>query len=480
MILELVGSRIMAPFFGTSIIVWTSLIGIILGCLSLGYLLGGKIADEKPSYSVLGYIILISAIYIGIVSIIEQTIISGIKHSFADIRYGSIIGTLVIFGIPSVLLGMVSPYAVRLKIENLESSGTTVGQLYAISTVGSITGTFLAGFFLISYFGSSRILLILAVSLMTLSFLAFYQKSMKIAVKDLSLFVISTATLLAAGIYLKEPPRFEIDIDTLYNRIWIYNGIDYKTRRPVRNMTTDPHIIQSDMFLDKDDDLVYGYANFYRLVSHFNPDFKKSLMVGGAGYAFPKDYLRRYQNASLDVVEIDPEMTEVARKYFNLKNDHRLEIFHQDGRTFLSWTDRKYDVVFMDAIKSFYSIPYQLTTIEAMEQIYNLLDDDGVMFLNVIGTLKGENARFLRAELATCKAVFPQVYLFPVMSKYDTSMVQNIMFVALKSNKKPSFTSRDKELNSYLSNLLEKEIELDLPVLTDDFAPVEHYNLKMI
>ncbi len=480
MILEIVGSRILAPYFGTSTIVWTGLIGIILACLSLGYLLGGILADRRLNYRVLGSLLFIPAVFVGIVSVVEPALLAMIQNMTAGIRMGTVVGAVSLFGLPGVLLGMVLPYAIRLKLHSLDHSGRTIGRVYAISTVGSITGTFLAGFFLIAYLGSRHILLVLSLLLLALSWFPFYRGVARAKSDVFVLLVITAAAILGAHAALKTPSQYSVDIDTAYNRVWIYESTDRATNRPVRNMATDPLVIQSEMYLDRDDDLVDGYANFYRLAEHFKPGFRKSLMIGGAGYAYPKDYLRRFKGATLDVVEIDPGMTALARQFFNLEDDPRLTIFHQDGRTFLNQTQDKYDVIMVDALRSFYSVPYQLSTIEAIAKIRDRLTEDGVLFINMIGAIEGDNGRFVRAEYATCKRLFPRVYLFPTQTRNNGQQVQNIMLVATRSDKRIVLDNRDSELTRYLNEIWVKIIPDDVPVLTDDFAPVDFYNANML
>ena len=211
-----------------------------------------------------------------------------------------------------------------------------------------------------------------------------------------------------------------------------------------------------------------------------NPEFKKSLLLGGAAYSFPKDYLKKYPDALLDVVEIDPKLTELAKKYFKLEENPRMRIFHEDGRVFLNSTEEKYDVIFGDAFQSLYSIPYQLTTKEAVQKKYDILNDGGVVILNIISSIEGEKGKFLRAEYETYKSVFPQAYLFPVRNAENGDELQNIILVAIKSDVKPSFESDNRELNGYLKNHWQKDIEKDVPILKDEFAPVDYYIHKAI
>ena len=205
-------------------------------------------------------------------------------------------------------------------------------------------------------------------------------------------------------------------------------------------------------------------------------------MIGGSGYAFPKDYLRRYQDAKIDVVEIDPGLTELAKLHFNLSDDPRLSVFHEDGRTFLNRCDKKYDAVLMDAYKSMITIPYQLTTKEAVQKIYDVLNENGAVYANIISSLNTDNNLFLRSELATYKSIFPQVYLFAVQypnpTEEEKEYFQNFLLVGLKSSVSPDLESENTELNKYLSHLFKGNIQSDCEILTDEYAPVEFYAAK--
>jgi spermidine synthase len=470
MIFELVGSRVLGPYFGTSIFVWTSLIGIILGSLSIGYYLGGKIADKKSSFKSLSLIIFLAAISIGLTVLIKDFWLFALQNSFTDIRTSSVLASLGLFLPASVFLGMVSPYAVKLKINNLNTSASTVGNLYAISTTGSIFGTFLSGFYLIPHFGTNKLLIILSVTLVIISLALSAKKDTRI---KLSVFVIIVIGWLAiSGLNYMLPKSGFIDVDTAYNRI------DLRTNKIVKMMgiNNENH---SSMFLDSDE-LVNEYTKYYHLAKHFNPNFKKTLMLGGAGYSYPKDFLHKYPEATIDVVEIDPKVTELAKKYFKLEESPRLTIYHEDGRVFLNKTQGKYDVIFGDAFSSHYSLPYQLTTKEAVQKKYNILNDDGIVILNIISAIEGEKGKFLRAEYATYKSLFPQVYLFPVRDSGNSNMVQNIILVALKSEKVQTFNDSDPKLNEYLQHLWKKTVDADIPILTDNFAPVDYYINKTI
>lgn len=471
MIFELVGSRVLGPYFGTSLFVWTSLIGIILGSLSFGYYLGGKIADKKSTFKGLSLIIFLAAASIGLMVSIKDFWLIVLQSSFRDIRTSSVLASLTLFLPASVFLGMVSPYAVKLKITNLNTSASTVGNLYAISTTGSIFGTFLSGFYLIPHFGTNKLLIILSVTLLIISLALSAKKDAGIKLSVFAIFVIGW--LAISGLNYMLPKSGFIDVDTAYNRIWIYNRIDYRTNKIVKMMGINNEN-NSSMFLDSDE-LVNEYTKYYHLAKHFNPNFKKTLMLGGAGYSYPKDFLHKYPEATIDVVEIDPKVTELAKKYFRLEESPRLTIYHEDGRVFLNKTQEKYDAIFGDAFNSLHSLPYQLTTKEAVQKKYNILNDDGVVILNIISAIEGEKGKFLRAEYATYKSLFPQVYLFPVTSSGNGNIVQNIILVALKSEKDQTFNNSDPKLNEYLQHLWKRTVDADIPILTDNFSPVAYY-----
>lgn len=476
MVFELVGSRVLGPYFGTSIFVWTSLIGIILGSLSLGYYFGGKIADKKPSFESLALIIFLAAIFIGLTTFLKDFLLVYLQTQFADTKIASVIASIFLFLPASVLLGMVSPYAVKLKMENLNTSGSTVGNLYAISTTGSIFGTFLCGFYLIPKFGTNNLLIILSITLIVVSLALSLKKNFKIKLSTLVIVIICWFT--ANELKNFDEKNGFIDVDTAYNRIWIYDRIDKRTDQLVKIMgiNNENH---SSMFLNSDE-LVNEYTKYYHLAAHFNPDFKKALMLGGAGYSYPKSFLLKYPEAKIDVVEIDPKITELAKEYFRLGENPRLTVYHEDGRVYLNKTKEKYDVIFGDAFTSRYSLPYQLTTKEAVQKKYDILNDNGVVILNIISSIEGEKGEFLRAEYATYKNIFPQVYLLPVNYKDDGTKAQNLILVALKSTKEQEFTDANPELNEYLQHLWKKEIIMDMPILTDDYAPVDYYINKAI
>ena len=475
MIFEIIGSRIVSPFIGTSTYVWTSLIGVILGALSLGYWLGGRIADRRPDPTVLASVILLAGALIGFTVLIKDVFLSAVASVQTGLELKAVIASIVLFGPASVCLGIVTPFTVRLKMTSLDTTGRTVGRLYALSTIGSIIGTFAAGFFLIPFVGSVRTLYLIAGSLLVLAVL--------IAPLGLTSKNIAAVMLLALGIGASEAAIYLLrqnsdlyDIDTEYSRVQVFRSRDPETGRSIRALATDPYFVQSAAFLESDE-LVLGYSRFYHLIRHFRPSFDKTLIIGGAGYSFPKEYLKTYPEADLDVVEIDPGMTRIAREFFGLRDEARLRIIHEDARMFINRAQSAhYDAVLMDAFGSLFSVPHHLTTVEAVREIHRILNENGVVVFNLGSSITGPSSGFLQAELKTYRAVFPHVYLFKVRHDYTDDRLQNLIIVASKTGRPAGMTSDDPQITGLLSRLYTGDVPLDENILADDLAPVEYFN----
>src|SRR5215204_5188860 len=475
MIYEIIGSRIVSPFIGTSTYVWTSLIGVILASLSLGYWLGGRMADNRPDPKILALVIFIAGGLVSLTVLIKEVVLTAVASSPVGLEFKSVLASLFLFAPASVALGFVTPYAVKLEMSSLNDSGKTVGRLYALSTVGSIVGTFAAGFFLIPFVGSVRTMYLIAATLIVLALvlapIALTRANLSVPI----LFILGVASSEAGKYYLWQTNELH-DIDTEYSRIQVFRTTDAKTGRAMRALATDPYYVQSAIYLDGED-LALRYSPFYHLLRHFRPGFKKTLMIGGAGYTFPQEYLRSYPSASMDVVEIDPGMTRIAHDYFRLRDDPRLRIIHEDGRVFLNTAGTaEYDSVLVDAFGSLFTVPHQLTTIEAVNNVRRLLDEDGVVIFNIGSAIRGASSKFLLSEIATYRTVFPHVYLFKVNTEYPDEKVQNFIIVACKSACDVTDRGSDPEISRLLSNRYAADFELETPVLTDDLAPVEYYN----
>ncbi|MCU0572920.1 MAG: fused MFS/spermidine synthase [Syntrophobacteraceae bacterium] len=471
MVLEMVGARIVAPYFGSSIVVWTALIGTVLASLSLGYWWGGRIADRNPRLITLGRIILFAGLCIGLVAVAKSMILDFWGLDSTPIYFAVTAINLVLFAPASILLGMISPYAVRLKMVAVERAGSTAGRLYALSTLGSIVGTFFAGFFLIAVMGSTSILILLAVVLIVLSLGAsMADRGTKVAA--LVVIVLLGLGLNAYAGYLQNGGFH--DLDTHYSRVFIYKSEDGASGRPTRAMATTPRFTQSAMYLDEPTGLVLKYTRFFKAAWSFNPSARRCLVLGGGGYSFPKYALVAHPELHVEVVELDPGVTHLARLFFGLEDHPRMRIHHEDGRTFINRSRDTFDVILGDVFNSQYSVPFHLTTVETVRRLHDMLEEDGVVIMNTITAIEGPGGRFLRAQFLTFAEVFPHVHLYPLQHPEDGQAVQNVMIVASKKALPLDAASPDPDVRMFLGHRWTRPIPSDVPILTDEFAPVEN------
>jgi len=482
LILELAAARIMAPYFGTSNIIWTSIIGIILFSSSVGYYLGGISADSKPvykkdktkgkgggliedksrKYNMLSVIITLAGVWILALPMCNTAVLKSIAAHISDIRVGAVLASVILFLPPTILLGIVSPFAVKLKLEDLSSTGKIAGKLSAIATLGSIAGTFLAGFLLIPLMGSSKILFLIGITLVSLSILVYLSNYKTIILKCLV-----CVLLLFTGHSVKDTI---VDVDSEYGRIMVYTTKFEK--RDIQVMEINKGF-QSAMFLDNPYELVYEYTKYYNLMNYFNDRITNTLLIGGAAYSFPKHYIKEYPERFIDVVEIDPKVTEIAKKHFYLEENDRLSIVHQDGRIYLNKNRKKYDAILNDAFVG-ETQPFHLSTLETVGKIYESLNENGVYLINIAASLEGKNARLLNEKVNTLKAVFPHVYVF-ALRKEHKEMIQNIMLVASKAeNRKEITLTQNGDMDKMLINYCRVNTG-NAGILTDDYAPIDYY-----
>jgi MFS family permease len=282
MIYEIIGSRLLSPYIGSSIYIWTSLIGVILGSLSLGYWLGGRLADRRSELRMLASIIFAAGGLIAVTTLIKDIFLSMLALSVMLLEVKAFFAALVLFAPASVFLGMVTPYAVKLKTSSLDSTGRTVGNLYALSTIGSITGTFLAGFVLVPFVGSVRTLYLIAGVLFAVSLVLF---PLRLSPGNIAAMVVFLLAISASEYtrYFEFQAADLVDIDTEYSRVQVFRTVDPLTQKPVRAYATDPYFAQSAMFYDSDE-LVFPYAKFFDLIKHFDPEFQRTLLFGSGAF----------------------------------------------------------------------------------------------------------------------------------------------------------------------------------------------------
>lgn len=466
MVIELIAARVLSPYLGSSNLIWTSIIGVMLISMSFGYWVGGKIADKKQDLRDLSEFILISAIVTSLIPIFETVVVNGLVEIIEELIIVAIISAIALFGVPSFMLATVSPIAVKLKNNEQNEVGTVSGKISSLSTIGSIFGTFLAGFILIPNIGVNNIILGSSIILLLLSIVIYPNKNVKYAICIiLTLLLIISFFIFGRNLFKKNHPDIIKDVDSEYSRIWVrketVSDIEYKTLQVDRGLES--------YINEETGEMGAKYLTFYDLFEYYNKNANKTLIIGGAAYTYPKHYLKKYKDKTIDVIEIDEKMTQIAQQEFDLDVDNpNLRIFHQDGRSFLNYSKEKYDTILIDAFKGL-NAPFELTTYQAMCKAKDRLNDNGMVITNVISSLDGVNSKFIKYEYETYKAVFDDVKLFSVITK-DKLYTQNLILIGIKGNVDINFEKQ----NEY-KNMLELEVlnfEGNGKISTDDFAPI--------
>jgi spermidine synthase len=277
-------------------------------------------------------------------------------------------------------------------------------------------------------------------------------------------------------------------VETPYNHIRMYEGITHDSRR-VRVIQTDPGKIQSGVYLDDPVALYCEYTRYIALARHLVPEFRRVLVLGGGGYSVPRWLLAEGNGPvglEVDVVELDPGMTDIARKYFFLPDDPRLRAHHEDARRFLNKNKASWDIIFVDVFNSWYSVPFQMGTREATLVLRRAVSAQGAVMMNVISAFSGEKGRLFQAVYSTLTEAFGEVHVFAVEPGSSPGATQNLLILALPEKRPelaPLFTTPQADLTVEVRRLLRTRITRPIPVvasLTDDFAPVERYAQKLL
>lgn len=477
MAIELAASRLLAPFFGSSLFVWTNIIGLIMFFLAIGYFLGGRISDSRPDIQLLLKIIFFAGVVTFFIPFLIKPIASvATIESFVDsasltLLFGSFFTTVLLFILPVTLLGMVSPFIIRLFAKEKESLGTKSGLVFALSTLGSIVGTFLSALVLIPFVGTKNTVFLVSflLSFFTLPFI--FKK------KWLSLIII--------------PPII------VYGFVWTYLDKSQKNGNQILKDESAYHYIQI-IKEDQYDHLLLedgrAIVSFYQPNLKFSNSFydyfdilpyanerknKEVLIIGLAGGTIVHQYnnlLGDEFNFQIDGVEIDKKLILIARKYFDLKYNN-LKVYNTDGRIFLKQNDKKYDIIIIDAFSKQLYIPSYLTTKEFFKELRPHLNRNGILALNVAAV---PGSKLHSAITNTLASEFEYVYTVQAEKSYN--------FLVLAGSNQVSFLNiHDKIKNAKLkkmayfikSNARQVSFDSNSLVLKDDRAPTEFLTDKM-
>lgn len=493
--IELAASRLLAPFFGTSLFIWANIIGLTLIYLSVGYAIGGRIADRYPSAFVLYSITTVAALSAGVIPLISRPILALSLEAFAAVSigafYSSLVGTLILFAIPITLLGCVSPFAIRLAVRTVSGAGNTAGSLYALSTAGSIVGTFLPTFLLIPRIGTMRTFYTFSVILLVASLIGLLRgprqprrNGMAIIATVLLCFMLLVTAFGYRGFVrpVLEGNRTPIwQGESAYNFIQVLNNADTGARELYLN---EGHAIHSLYFPGQSPQpLSRGPWDFFAVAPLFANNqrietVRDVSIIGLAGGTAAQRIFDIYgPQTRIDGVELDPKIVEVSRQFFNM-NQPNLNVIVQDGRYYLRTTEKRYDMIGVDAYFQPY-IPFQLTTKEFFQESYDRLNENGTFVVNAGRT--SSDYRLVEVISQTMRAVFPNVYLI------DTPAFTNTMVIGTKQpTTLANFTANldtvrraapDSALVTVgdiaLQNGNLREAAPGPMIFTDDLAPVE-------
>lgn len=482
---EMSASRLLGSVFGTSNIVWANVIGLILIYLTAGYFIGGRLADRRPSPPLMFTLILWGAFLSAIIPLIARPILQAAAEAFVNVdgglALGSFIAVLILFSAPITLLGTVSPFAIRLAVTTVENAGRISGQIYAVSTVGSIIGTFSSVLFTIPELGTIRTFLLFSGILFVLAFVGLFRFNQKRAIL---LLWMPVAVAILAYVVMDGPLRAPADNaellledESAYNYIQVQEddqGYRYLYLNEGQGIHSQWH--PTEVFYDRTWDyfLTAPYFN-----DNFQPDDMQSvLIIGLATGTIPRQHIAVYGNLPMDGIEIDPAIISAGEQYFDMNTDKMpsLTTHAEDGRYGLKQLqDHRYTVVAIDAYKPPY-IPFHLTTVEYFQEIKDLLTEDGVVAINVGRT--PTDRRFVDAMTNTLLKVYPSVHAMDVPRSLNT-----ILVATQDETSSENLAQNLSRLNTIeypdLAQVMENGINAIVTtvtndvVFTDDRAPVE-------
>jgi spermidine synthase len=464
--IEILGTRLIGPFYGVSLYLWSALIGVTLAALSVGYAVGGNWADRGPRIGRLSLLLGIAGVWIGAIPWLRHPILASAEP--LGLRTAVLVTATILFFPPLTLLGMVSPYAIRLKVSSVDTVGRTAGNLYAVSTVASVAAALVTGFFLIPNVGVGRLTFFIGILLIVTSMmgLATRRRGVVSAVLLLAPLVLGSAAFrYAPGQYADVDRGLMAVAQSPYAEIRVIDKND------LRFMVIDggTHtIVEPETWASH-----FPYVHALGVAKRFFDEPGRMLLVGLGGGSVAKSFA--HDGWRVDAVEIDPVVERFARDYFGLEPSDAT-IHTMDGRRFLVQQRDSYDVIIMDAFGSS-SIPFHLVTRESFELIRSRLAPGGVFAMNVEAV--GWNDILVRSLAATLGTVFANVSVLPVAEPPDA--IGNLILMAadrsidLDAAHEPEIPASRMRQEYHAFHAWNNRFEPDTagaPVLTDDLNPV--------
>jgi spermidine synthase len=464
---EIAASRLLAPYFGSSTIVWANLIGIVLAGLAFGYWVGGRVADRRPEPRLLGLIVLAAALWVALTPFVARPFLDAAVGNLDDASAGAVVGSffavLLLFAPAVVLLGMVSPFAIRLAITDVESAGAVAGRFYALSTAGSLLGTFVPALIAIPLVGTQRTLLATA-ALLALS------ASFLLGRKVLVLAAAIGALVLVPPGAIKPEPGVLHEEDSLYQFIQVVERPDGRRVLHLNEGVAVHSVWRRDTVLTGG-----VWDAFLAVPALLDRPLRSVAILGNAAGTMARALGVFYPQAHVDGVELDPAVSRVGREYFGMDDNPRLTVHDADARPFLRRTDERYDLIVVDAYHQPY-VPFYLATREFFRLARERLAPGGIVALNV-ASVPGDD-RLLEGIAGTVRHEFESVDVWPalrfskILLAFDKPVAHEIALNDVRPELRP------------LVQLLVRQLEPAPPKAkrpwTDDRAPVEWVTDRMI
>ena len=484
---ELTASRLLGNVFGTSNLVWANIIGLMLLYLTLGYFLGGRLADRSAKHSMLYRIVVIAAFLTALIPLVSTPVLrlasQAVIGAEAALAIGSFIAVLVLFSVPVTMMGMVSPFAIRLAIHAVEDAGRISGRIYALSTLGSIVGTFVPVLVTIPLMGTTRTFLLFAAVLFTIALIGLVRENGVRGLLNLWMVVVIAAVLMFVNTrYTRAALSEDFEVlyqgESAYNYIQVQediNGFRYLFLNEGQGIHSQWHPQQItyrrtwSLFLS---------APYFNATPVVPEDVEDILVIGLATGTIPRQHIAVYGDIPIDGVEIDPEIIQVGADYFgmNAQDMPSLTTYAQDGRYVLNQLDRTYSVIAVDAYRPPY-IPWHLTTVEFFEEVRDRLEPDGVVAINVGRT--STDRRLVDAMTATLGEIFPSVHAMDVPATFNTILIATLQPTSADNLARNLAELQNAGANPLLLDTLGLAVGAQVPaipndlVFTDDHAPVE-------
>jgi spermidine synthase len=481
---ELSASRLLGNIFGTSNLVWANIIGLMLLYLAAGYFIGGRWADGSPEPRTFYSILVVAAFLSALVPLVARPVLRFAAEAMAAldavVAGGSFLGVLILFSVPVTLLGCASPFAIRLAVTDTQRTGELAGRIYAISTLGSLVGTFLPTLWLIPTLGTTRTFLVFAGLLFAVAWLGLWSADRRRALLSLSLPLI-IAGLAAFSLSGSQRPINglipESEVESAYNFIQVVEINN--TRYLLLNEGQGIHSIYNPEQLATN-----GTWDLFLAAPYFYPQPRvpeRLAVVGLAAGTIPRQYTAVYGALPIDGIEIDGAIVETGRKYFDM-NEPNLNVIVDDGRYALAHSAHTYSVIGVDAYRVPY-IPWHLTTREFFEEARSKLAPEGVLVINVGRAL--EDRRLVDALVGTISRVFPAVHVVDVPSSFNS-----IVFATIQPTSADNLSVNLANLPANAHPLLRTALETAVAnlqptpaseiVFTDDLAPVEFISNSIV